>query len=58
VGKAFVSLRPGKQATEKDVIEYLKGKIANFKIPKSVEFLQAIPRSAAGKVLKNELRKK
>jgi long-chain acyl-CoA synthetase len=58
VGKAFVSLRPGKQASVEDIMQFLKGKIANFKIPKSVEFLEAIPRSAAGKVLKNELRKK
>ncbi len=58
VGKAFVSLRPGKKASEGDLLQFLKGKIANFKIPRSVEFLEAIPRSAAGKVLKNELRLK
>jgi fatty-acyl-CoA synthase len=38
------------------VIEFCQGKLARFKIPKSVAFLDSLPRTAAGKVLKRELR--
>ena len=54
--KAFVSLREGKKATEEDIIDFCKGQLASFKKPKSVEFLEAIPKNAYGKILKRELR--
>ncbi|MFL6121159.1 FadD3 family acyl-CoA ligase [Actinophytocola sp.] len=55
VGKAFVVTRgPGLSTT--DVIGYCKGVLANFKVPRHVEFLAELPRNAAGKVLKFQLR--
>lgn len=56
VGKAVVVLKPGRQLTEAQVIAHLKARLAKYKIPKSVSFAGALPRNAAGKVLKTQLR--
>lgn len=56
VGKAFVVLRPGQTATEKELIDWTRGNIANFKVPRSVEFRDSLPTSPQGKVLKDRLR--
>ncbi len=57
VGKAFVVLRPGASATEQELIDWARANIANFKVPRSIEFRAALPTSPQGKVLKDELRK-
>ncbi|MBI3286167.1 MAG: hypothetical protein HYZ65_15140, partial [Burkholderiales bacterium] len=46
----------GATLAEADVISALKSKIANFKVPKQVRFVAALPRNAMGKVQKNLLR--
>jgi fatty-acyl-CoA synthase len=56
VGKAIIVLKAGQKLTEAEVIEYCLGKLARFKIPKSAVFVDTLPRTAAGKVLKRELR--
>lgn len=56
--KAMVSLREGRKATEEEIINFCKQYLASFKKPKSVEFIDAIPKNAYGKVLKRELREK
>ncbi|MGE0218699.1 3-((3aS,4S,7aS)-7a-methyl-1,5-dioxo-octahydro-1H-inden-4-yl)propanoate--CoA ligase FadD3 [Mycolicibacterium sp.] len=56
VGKAFVVAKPGAQLDEKTVIDYAREHLANFKAPRSVEFLDALPRNAGGKVVKPLLR--
>ena len=56
VAKAFVVLKPGAQAGEEELIAFCKTQIAGFKVPKSVSFLDELPRNASGKVLKYELR--
>ncbi len=56
VGKAFVVTQPGRTVTAEQVITYAKEKLANFKVPRSVEFLDVLPRNAGGKVLKVKLR--
>jgi fatty-acyl-CoA synthase len=56
VGRALVVVKAGSILAEEEVIEFCKGKLAKYKIPKSVVFLDALPRTAAGKVLKRELR--
>jgi fatty-acyl-CoA synthase len=58
VGKAFVVLKPGQALEAEEITAYLKGCLAKYKIPKQVAFLDQLPRNAAGKVLKTELRKK
>jgi long-chain acyl-CoA synthetase len=54
--KAFVVAKKGGSVSEKELIEYCSANLAPYKIPKSVEFRDALPRSAAGKILKKELR--
>jgi acyl-CoA synthetase (AMP-forming)/AMP-acid ligase II len=56
VGKAFIVLRPGATLTEQDVIAYTKEHLANFKTPRSVAFLETLPRNPGGKVVKPLLR--
>jgi len=55
--KAFVVLNPREAATAKEIIEFCRTKLTNFLLPKEVVFLQALPKSLVGKVLKKELRK-
>lgn len=57
VGKAFVILKPGKKATAEELIAFLRGRLARYKVPKSIEFVESLPLSPAGKILKRELRK-
>ena len=57
VVKAIVVLRPGQQAEEGEVIAHCHEWIAGYKCPKSVDFMEALPKSGAGKILKSELRK-
>jgi long-chain acyl-CoA synthetase len=54
--KAFVVLKPGETATEKEIIEFCKTKLAVYKVPKSVEFRESLPKSAVGKILRKALR--
>jgi len=56
VGVACVVLKPGAAATPDELIAFLRGCLAGYKVPKSVVFLDALPISAAGKILKRELR--
>jgi long-chain acyl-CoA synthetase len=53
---AFVSLTDGAQLQERDLLHFIKGKLADYKVPKHVVVLPALPRNATGKVLKNSLR--
>ena len=54
--KAFVVTRPGEETTEEDIIDFCKERLAAYKVPKSVEFRQDLPKSAVGKVLRKILR--
>jgi len=56
--KATVVLKPGKKLTAEEVIDHCKEYLASYKKPKSVDFLDALPRNPAGKVLKTVLREK
>ncbi|MCP4423089.1 MAG: long-chain fatty acid--CoA ligase [Chloroflexi bacterium] len=56
-GRALIVLKEGQTATEKEIIAFCQGKLARFKIPKSIIFVdEPLPRTAAGKVLKRALR--
>ncbi|MNL57478.1 Long-chain-fatty-acid--CoA ligase FadD13 [compost metagenome] len=56
VGRAFVVLREGHMLTEEEVLDFLRARLARYKIPKAVVFCDALPRNSAGKVQKNVLR--
>jgi acyl-CoA synthetase (AMP-forming)/AMP-acid ligase II len=53
---AFVVARPGATVTAEDVISYVAARVASYKKVRRVEFVTGIPRSAAGKILRRELR--
>ncbi|MDY6968309.1 MAG: AMP-binding protein, partial [Spirochaetota bacterium] len=55
--KAIVVLKKGETATEEEIIEHCRNKLASFKKPKSVIFVDELPRNQMGKVLKKDLRK-
>jgi long-chain acyl-CoA synthetase len=54
--KAFIVLKPGEKATEEEIISFCKEKLAAYKVPKLVEFRDALPKSAIGKILRKVLR--
>ncbi|HUE31668.1 MAG TPA: 3-((3aS,4S,7aS)-7a-methyl-1,5-dioxo-octahydro-1H-inden-4-yl)propanoate--CoA ligase FadD3 [Mycobacterium sp.] len=56
VGRAFLVTRPGSNLDEQLVIAYTREHLANFKAPRSVRFVDALPRNAGGKVVKPQLR--
>ena len=56
VGKAFVVRRPDATVSADDVIAFARERLANYKTPRQVEFVDVLPRNAAGKVLKTALR--
>ncbi len=56
VGKAFVVRKSGITVTPEQVVDFAKKTLANYKIPRAVEFIDALPRNAGGKVLKRQLR--
>ncbi|CCK29391.1 long-chain-fatty-acid--CoA ligase [Streptomyces davaonensis JCM 4913] len=56
VGKAYVVRRPGAVLTSDDLMAWSRREMANYKVPRSVEFVAELPRNASGKVVKGELR--
>jgi HIP---CoA ligase len=56
VGKAFVVARPGHVLAEADVLAFCRERLANYKVPRSVEFRAGLPRNPSGKILKRVLR--
>ena len=53
--KAFVVLRSGEQATQDEIREFAKGRLAAYKVPRSVEFRDELPKTLIGKVLRRAL---
>jgi len=55
---ALVVLKPGAKATEEELIEFCRSSLAHFKCPRRIQFIEALPRTATGKIQKNILRDK
>lgn len=55
VPKAFVVLKEGETATEQEIVEYMTKNVADYKVPRQVEFRDALPKTIIGKVLKRQL---
>ncbi|MCJ9700821.1 AMP-binding enzyme [Bradyrhizobium sp. SHOUNA76] len=53
---AFVQSSPGISLTSEDIQQYLRGRMAGYKIPKVVEFRPALPREDSGEIFKRKLR--
>jgi long-chain acyl-CoA synthetase len=54
--KAFVVTKPGETLTSEEVSAYCRQNLAAYKIPRSIEFVNELPKSAVGKILRRELR--
>ena len=58
VGKVLIVLKDGETMTEEEAIGFLKGKLARYKLPKLVEFTEEFPKTASGKIMKAELKRR
>lgn len=56
--KAFVVLKPGQTAAAQDIIDFCRSRLADFKCPKSVQFVSSLPKGPTGKLLRRELRER
>ncbi len=56
-GVAFVAAADGRTVDEKELAQFLRSKLADYKVPKQIILLPALPKNATGKILKTELRK-
>jgi long-chain acyl-CoA synthetase len=54
--KAIVVLKSGAEASLESIASFARERIASYKIPKSVDFIAALPRNASGKILRRQLR--
>jgi len=52
VGKAYIVLKPGETMTEEEAFKSLRGKVGKYKIPKHVQFVEELPKTASGKIQK------
>ena len=53
---AFLQLKPGESVTPEQIVDFCRGRLAGYKIPRRIEAIDLIPRNASGKVLKKDLR--
>jgi fatty-acyl-CoA synthase len=58
VPKALVVLKPNANATEPELIEFCRSRLAHYKCPRSFEFVDSLPKTGTGKILKKDIRKK
>jgi len=58
IAKAFVVLKPGENLTPDDLLAFLKGKIATYKLPREIVIVNELPRTATGKLLRRVLKQK
>ena len=54
--KAYIVVKEGETLTEEEVIAYCRDKLTAYKMPKQIEFMDDLPKSAIGKVLRRELK--
>jgi fatty-acyl-CoA synthase len=58
VPKALLVLKPGAAVSESELIAFCRSRLAHYKCPRSFEFVTSLPKTATGKILKKDLRKK
>jgi fatty-acyl-CoA synthase len=55
LGKAFVVIKAGQKVTQEELMAHMQHFLAGYKVPRTIEFRESLPISAAGKILKREL---
>jgi fatty-acyl-CoA synthase len=58
VPKGLVVVKPGFELSESELLEFCRSRLSHFKCPRSIEFVEALPKTATGKLLKKNLRNK
>lgn len=56
--KAVIALEPNRKATQEELISFCKKQIAGYKCPKSIDFVDALPKSTVGKILRREVKRR
>lgn len=56
LAKAFIVLNPHCQASEEELLEHCREHLASYKVPRSIAFVESLPRTSTGKILRRELR--
>ena len=54
---AFISLQPGAEITEDEIVAFCREHLASYKAPRQINFIDALPKTASGKILRREMRK-
>jgi long-chain acyl-CoA synthetase len=54
--KAYVVVRPGETLTEQEIVDFCKERLTAYKVPKKISFIEAIPKSAVGKILRRGMK--
>jgi long-chain acyl-CoA synthetase len=54
--KAFIVTQPGQSLSKEEIVEFCKERLAAYKIPKQIEFIDELPKSAIGKIMRRKLR--
>ena len=58
IPKAFITLKPGQQTSDREIIDFCQAYLAAYKIPRRVEICSELPKSSTGKILTGELKRK
>ena len=56
VGKTFIVIKPGERMDPDEVLDFIRGKLAKYRIPRYVEFVKGLLKTPSGKILKNLLK--
>ena len=56
LAKAYIVLKVGAQATEQEIIEFCRNSLAAYKVPRRVQFVESVPTTSSGKIMRRMLR--
>jgi len=55
LAKAYVILKPGKEASQSDLVNFCKERLAAYKVPRAVQFVDSVPQTSSGKIMRRLL---
>ena len=56
LAKAYIVLKEGASVTENEIIEFCRNSLAAYKVPRQVQFVEAVPTTSSGKIMRRMLR--